>query len=171
MLRGTTATAAELIAVCIFLARRYLEVTYLNILNTSNFSLNICGMFKGQIQSHMNTFYWHMNATHRVAHLLPRAILHLCANLHQGANCAYKRGFKTHNTQSVLLSPAWNDTNNNTTKPGPNTKPHTQWEQQQKRIIANHSHRPDGYIWATSWFPTIWHFDKCRCRRAFVASI
>ena len=57
MLRGTTATAAELLAVCIFLARRYLEVTYLNILNTSNFSLNICGLFKGQVQSHMNTFY------------------------------------------------------------------------------------------------------------------
>ena len=38
--------------------------------------------------------YEHMNATHVVANLFPGAILQLCANLHQGANCAYKRGFR-----------------------------------------------------------------------------
>ena len=36
-----------------------------------------------------------MNATLGVANLLQGAILHLGVNLHQGANCAYKRGFKT----------------------------------------------------------------------------
>ena len=35
-----------------------------------------------------------MNATQGGANLLPGAILHAGVNLHQGANCAYKRGFK-----------------------------------------------------------------------------
>ena len=33
-----------------------------------------------------------MNAIQGGANLLPGAILHLYANMHQGANCAYKRG-------------------------------------------------------------------------------
>ena len=35
-----------------------------------------------------------MNATQGGAYLLPGAILLMCANLHQGANCAFKRGFR-----------------------------------------------------------------------------
>ena len=31
------------------------------------------------------------------ANLLPGAILHMCANLHKGANFAYKRGFRNPN--------------------------------------------------------------------------
>ena len=34
-----------------------------------------------------------MNATYGVANLLLGAILHPGVNVHQGANCAYKRGF------------------------------------------------------------------------------
>ena len=35
-----------------------------------------------------------MNATYGVANLLQGAILHPGVNLHQGANCAYKRGLR-----------------------------------------------------------------------------